>query len=171
MRIIETKVYPFAELSDEAKQKALESLAYINVEHDWWDLTYEDAKTIGLKITGFNLDQNRYAKGEFLLSACEVAQNILSNHGEDCETYKTAEKFMDEWQPVFASYMDETSEHFESSESEGKMIDLEDEFLNSLLEDYSIMLQKESEYLQSSEAIIESIEANEYEFTEDGKLI
>ena len=67
--------------------------------------------------------------------------------------------------------MDESSEHFESSESEDKMIDLENEFLQSLLEDYSIMLQNESEYLQSAEAIRETIEANEYEFTEDGKLI
>jgi len=33
------------------------------------------------------------------------------------------------------------------------------------------MLQKEYEYQMSDEAIIETIEANEYEFTENGKLI
>ncbi len=41
-------------------------------------------------------------------------------------------------------------------------------FLNSLIEDYSIILQKESEYLMSNEAIIETIEANEYEFKANG---
>jgi hypothetical protein len=46
--------------------------------------------------------------------------------------------------------------------------DIEDEFLKSLCEDYSIMLQNESEYLQSDAAIIEAINANEYEFLEDG---
>ena len=33
------------------------------------------------------------------------------------------------------------------------------------------MLQKKFEYLQSEEAIKETIEANEYEFTANGKLI
>jgi hypothetical protein len=33
------------------------------------------------------------------------------------------------------------------------------------------MLQKEYEHLQSEESIIETIVANEYEFTEEGKQI
>jgi len=54
---------------------------------------------------------------------------------------------------------------------ENELQDIEDEFLKSLLEDYSIMLQKECYYKQSKEAIIETIEANEYEFYANGKLI
>ncbi len=46
----------------------------------------------------------------------------------------------------------------------------EDEFLKELLEDYRIILQKEYEYQTSEEAIIGTIEANEYEFTQDGKM-
>ena len=171
MRKIETTVYFFNELSEAAKQKAIENLSDINVSHNWWEFTYDDAKEIGLKITEFELDRNRYATGEFLLSACEVAQNIFNNHGEECETYKTAQKFMEIWQPVFDDYMNEESTNFESEESEGHLQELEDEFLKDLVEDYSIMLQDESEYLQSDESIIETIEANEYEFTENGKLI
>ena len=49
--------------------------------------------------------------------------------------------------------------------------DLNKEFLRSLCEDYRIILQKEYEYLTSEEAIIETIEVNEYEFTEEGELI
>ncbi len=163
-------LYTFDELSDEAKQTAIDNLSDINVTYDWWQFTYEDAANIGLKITSFDLDRNRHADGEFLLSACEVAQNILNEHGEDCETYKTAENFLNDWQPVFNNYMDESHEDYESSESEEKLNDLESEFLNSLLEDYSIMLQHECEYLQSVEAICETIEANNYFFTEDGQL-
>ena len=77
---------------------------------------------------------------------------------------------MEEWQPIFNNYMDETHEDYESSNNEDKLIDMENEFLKSLLEDYSIMLQNEYEYLTSEEAIIETIEANEYEFTQAGKL-
>lgn len=170
MKTIELNLYKFSELSDEAKQKALSEFYDINVSHDWWAWTCEDAKTIGLKIDGFDLDRNRHAKGSFLLSACEVAQNIFNNHGESCETYTIAEKFMAEWQPIFNDYMNENSENYESGELESQMIELEDDFLQSLLEDYSIILQKEYEYLTSDEAIIETIECNDYDFTADGKL-
>ena len=47
---------------------------------------------------------------------------------------------------------------------------LEAEFLKSILEDYSIILQKEYEYLTSREAVEETIEANDYHFTENGNL-
>lgn len=170
MKIKTIKLYEFSELSEEAKQKAIENLYDCNVNYDWWESVYEDANNIGLKITGFDLDRGSYCKGDFNLSANEVAQNIFNNHGEQCETYKTATKFMDEWQPVFDEYMDENSPNYESSESEDKLTDLEDDFLKSLLEDYRIMLTKEYEYLTSKEAIIETIESNEWTFTENGKL-
>lgn len=170
MRTIRIKLYKFSELSKDAQEKAIESLSDINVDYDWWEFIYEDAKNIGLRITSFDLDRNRHAKGEFMLAANEVAQNIFNEHGEGCETYKTAKSFMEEWQPVFNNYIDETHEDYESSDSEDKLQDMENEFLKSLLEDYSIMLQKEYEYETSDKAIIETIEANEYEFTKDGKL-
>ena len=170
MRTIEVKIFKFNELNEEAKQNAISNLYNINIDHNWWEFIYEDAKNIGLKITSFNLDRNRYAKGEFILNAPEVAQNILSNHGKECETYKTAESFLEVWQPIFNAYMDEESEKYESSESEDEMQELEDDFLNSLLDDYSIILQNACDYLQSDESIIDTIEANDYEFTEDGEM-
>jgi len=169
MRTIRTKVYLFEELSEVAQQKAINELSNINVDYNWWQCTYEDAQIIGLKITSFDLDRNRHADGQFILSACEVAQNIFNNHGEHCQTYQTAEQFIEKWQPIYNDYLDEDSENYESGDLEDEMQDLEDEFLNSLLEDYSIILQNECEYLQSDEAVKETIIANEYEFTKDGK--
>lgn len=171
MKIIEIKVYPFDELPPDIQQKVLSNLFDINVDHEWWDGTYEDAKNIGLKITSFDLERNRHAKGEFMYSAVEVAANILKEHGETCETYKTAEAFLDDYNVVFADYTDENSENYESRELEDQMQDLESDFLESLLEDYSIMLQNECEYLQSEEAVKETIEANEYTFTIEGKMM
>jgi len=169
MKTIEIKIYSFDELSEKAKEKAIENLSDINTDLDWWDTVYEDAKTIGLKITGFDLDRSRHATGDFILSAQEVAQNILNNHGEACETYKTADSFLEYFNPLFAEYLDEDSEHYESRDREQELQELEDDFLKSLLEDYSIILQKEYEFLISEEAIIESIRANEYDFTENGE--
>jgi len=168
MRTVRTKIYKFEELSKDAQQNAISNMWDINVDHDWWQSTYNDASNIGLKITSFNLDRNRNATGEFSLSACEVAQNVFNEHGEDCETYKTAQKFIEVWQPIFDDYMDENSENYESQELENTLQEMEDDFLNSLIEDYSIILQNESEYLQSDEAIKETILANDYEFTKDG---
>ena len=171
MRTIETNVYTFDELSEDVQERVIKNLSDINVDQDWYDSTYEDAANIGLNITSFDLGRRRNAKGDFNLSANEVAANIFRDHGADCETHKTAEAFMEDWAPLFAEYMDETSEKYESGTAENELLDLESDFLQSLLENYSIMLQNESEYLQSEEAIKEAIEANEYEFTVDGKLI
>lgn len=91
MKTITINLYSFNELSKEAQQKALNKLATINVEHDWWDDTYEDAKNIGLEIKEFDLDRNKHAKGEFILSANEVAQNIINEHGESCNTNRICE--------------------------------------------------------------------------------
>jgi hypothetical protein len=168
---IKRELFTFDELSDEGKEKAIENLRYINIEdHEWWDYVYSDAEDIGLKITEFDIDRGSYAHGNFTLSAEEVAANIIRDHGETCETYKTAENFLAEHNPVYADYMNEESENYESPESEDKLQEMESEFLKSLLEDYRIMLSKEYDYLTSEEAIRETIEANEYEFTEDGNM-
>lgn len=168
MKTLEINIYQFNELSEVAKQNAINEFSNINTDFNWWEYTYTDAENIGLKITSFDLDRNRSANGHFVLSACEVAKNVLNEHGESCETFKTANNFLENWQPVFNDYLDENSENYESKNLEDVLLELENDFLNSLLEDYSIMLQNEYEFLQSNEAIQETIILNEYEFLIDG---
>lgn len=170
MRTITKTLYSFEELSEEAKEKVLDKFYDINVDYDWWQFTYEDAENIGLKLTSFDLDRNRHAKGEFIYSATEVAANILKEHGEQCETYKTASNFLEQHNTVYADYMDESSENYESYDSEQELIEIEEEFLKDLCEDYSIMLQKECEYLQTEDSIIQTIVSNGYEFDEEGNI-
>jgi len=111
---------------------------------------------------------------EFDSDRIKVHKSILANHGDQCETYKTAKKFLDEYLPVKiqldAMNEDEDAQDKDIERLDDVCEDLITEFEKSLLEDYSIMLQKESEYLQSKEAIIETIEANEYTFEADGKM-
>ena len=171
MRTIETKAYTFSELSEDAKQKAIESLYDINVDYEWWEFIYEDAGRIGLEIDGFGLDRGLHASGGLTLSAVEVAQNIIESHGEKCETYKLAQEFLHEHAPIFSEYMNEESENYESKELEDDMTYLEDEFTKDLLNEYASMLQREFEHLTSEEVIAQTIEANGYEFTEDGQRI
>lgn len=149
-------IYEFSELSEDAKERAINNHSCINVDYDWWEFVYEDAKNVGLKITSFGLDRNREANGEWIQDADFCANEILSNHGHECETYKTASRYI------------EDRNKLDIEEQEDELYDLDKQFLYDILEDFSIMLQKESEWLMSDEAIIETIEANQYEFDEDG---
>ena len=155
MRIMKTKVYPFDELSEDAKDKVIENLWDINIFHEWWEVTYEDAENVGIKITSFDIDRGSYCKGD-IDDAIDTARAILKEHGDKCETWQTAKDFHDA-----VAKDGEDTDDFEI---------LCSEFKYSILEDYRIILQKEYEHLTSRETIIESIKINEYEFTEDGKI-
>ena len=110
----------------------------------------------GLTITAF--DVYHYARGEFIDSANGCAAAILENHGETCETYKTASAYLKEYDTLYK--VDE----FGDVDSE----DIDDEFLKAILEDYRIILKHELEYTESNEYIDEILIINEYEFDIDG---
>jgi hypothetical protein len=174
----ETKVityYQFSELSEQAKHKAVENLYDINVSFDWWENVYEDAKMVGIKITEFEIDRGAYCNGELMESMTDVCHKIIEGHGENCETHKTAKDFLRQWDELVAKYSDGINAQKVAEDNEGEFDDaadeLEKEFKKSILEDYRIILQEEYEYQTSEEAIIETIEANEYEFDEDGNLL
>jgi hypothetical protein len=168
MKTIEIQLYKFDELSEAAQNVAIQENEGINVDFQWWDSTYEGANNIGLSITSFGLDRNRHAEGKLEMHASSAAFLILENHGETCGTYNTASIYLNTIEEIESKYPGGTDEDDYNIEEETE--EAKEEFLNSLLEDYSIMLQNESEYLQSDEAIKETIIANDYDFTENGKM-
>jgi hypothetical protein len=157
--------YKFDELSPASKAKALDANRYINVEYiDWWDQTYADASAIGLKITSFYLDRNLHAEGEFEpgYSAKDVALAITKDHGKDCMTHVIASAYLDECALL------ENLKDYDEYTLEG----LDQDFLRDLLKAYARMLQDESEYLCSDEALTEYLTDTvmEYEFTVNGEI-
>jgi len=160
-------VYQLSELEGTAKQRALNSLLESSYSYEWWDSIYDDAKTIGLKITSFDLDRGRHAKGSFTKPTEDVIEAIRENHGKECETYKTAISWVKSITDARAKTQEENATMADYDDLEEK----EKEFLYELLEDYSIMLQKESEYMSSEEYLTEMAEANEYEFDVNGKRV
>ena len=174
MKTIETTVFEFGELNDKAKDKAREWFRECALDHDWWDSTYEDAARVGLRITSFDLERNRHAMGEFncIGGARQCAGLILAEHGKACETFKTATAWLADLAKLNAEIEavdgdDETNCEWELWQDKRGLLD--DEFLQSILEDYSIILQHEMEYLLSDEQVDESITSNGYTFTEAGK--
>jgi len=149
MKIIETKVYLFDELTDDAKEKARDWWREGGLDQeDAWDSVREDAEQVGLKIT--SLDDYRNNEGKFIVSASDTVRLIKENHGEHCDTFKTALKYSS----LLVDQEDEDTAY---------------EFLDDLLEDYRIMLNKEIEYRYSDESVDENLRCNEYTFTENGK--
>jgi len=167
MKTIEISLYKFQELSEQAKQNAIEKLSNINVDHEWWDSIYEDAKNVGIKLQYFDLQRNKSATGEFINSPKDVASKIIKEHGNQCDTYKTAIKFLSEIEKINSREIGNTEEE---ERQESDIEDANEDFLKDILHDYANILENECEYLQSEDAIIETIEVNEYDFTEDGKL-
>lgn len=171
MRTIETKVYQFSELSEKAKEKAIEDMWDINVHDSWWDYIYEDANDIGLDITGFDLRGS--IDGKFTYDGLHACLNILDKHGEATEKYKIAKKFNEDRDKLVAKYSPNNNGTVDPEfygDFDEEECELEEEFRKELLEEYLSILRREYEYCTSEEAIIEAIEANEYEFTEYGKL-
>lgn len=164
-------VYDYDSLSDRAKDKARDEYLSHGYESFAWDDTKEDAEQVGLELQGTH--QGRMT-GNFKEYTEDCAKKIIANHGDMTETYKTAKKFLDE----LALIGDE--EHYEAEHRtptgnykvsyDDAIKDLKADFLKELCEDYRIMYEKNEEYQSSEEAIAETFRANEYEFTEDGKM-
>lgn len=168
MKTIEIKLYKFAELSEDAQQTAINNLSNINVDYEWWKSTYEDAKRVGITINGFEMD--KYYKGK-IYDTEQTAHDILKEHGETCSTYQTVFEYLKNRNSLIENwFQDENGDYVNENDLDTKLDQLGEEFEDSLLEDYRIMLSNEYNYLTTKQAIIETIESNDYDFTEDGKI-
>jgi len=170
MKTIEIQLYKFDELSEAAQETAIFNQSDINVDYDWWDSVYEDAKNVGLVIDGFVLDYGKI-NATFENGGEDTARAIIAEHGKECDTYKLAEQYLSAKAEILTNMEDIIDdENSYSYELEGDMEQLSDDFLVDLKGEYLSILQKEFEYLTSKEQIIETIKSNDYDFTEDGDI-
>jgi len=151
---ITRNLFKFDELSTDAQTKALDALRDINLDDDWWDSVYDDANTIGLTITDFDIDRGTI-RGELMISPRHIAELITGEHGESTKTFELATNYLVE--------LDTTLDD--------ELADLDQNFKYDLLECYLVMLQNEYEYRTTDQAIKELIDIHEYEFNETGDLI
>ena len=168
-------VYSINELSEDVQTKVINKMSDINVSDSYWyEILKEGAKEIGLVISTFDIDR-RYIKGVFKETAFETACKIKKEHGENCDTYKTAANYLTNYDLEFKQFEDVNKKGYCSEDKEEQFDQWLDEFdqsfLKELLQDYLKIFKDEYEYLISKECIKESIIANEYFFTEDGTMI
>ena len=159
-KVIETTVYTFDELSDEAKEKAREWHRGTYDYYEWWEGVCEDAEEVGLKIEHFDLGRGREIGLTFVECHEEVCRRVLKEHGDACDTYKAAVEYL---AAVVGSRMVRT-------EAQGDVtVDMLAEFRAALENSYLKALDAEWEYQNSDEYVDESIRCNGFTFTVDGK--
>jgi hypothetical protein len=160
MRTLEITAYTFDELSETAKEVALYNNRDINTNYDWYQYVYDDAENFGIKILSFDV----YYKNidiRLTLDPLDVANNILNECGPTTDLYSFAEVYRSAYNKLDDTG-DDTDENLE---------ELASVFKHALRREYLNTLTKELEYLESDEAVIESLMANMFEFTEDGKYL
>jgi hypothetical protein len=187
MRIIETKVFTFDELNEDAKQKAIENMRNSYYEHnDFCSWAIDDCALLEpiekelIELFGsnydfpliknnrkvyFSLDRDRHID---ISKAMEIQNStqFLQWLGLDEELIEKVDYtiFEDE-----IEFLNQSDDEFTDEELE-KLKQAEEKFHNHCL-DILNRLEQNYEYRFTDEAIIEDIECNAYEFTEEGKLI
>ena len=182
MREITVKAYKFNELSDDAKKRALNAFRDINVEYDWWDGAYYIIRTagelLGLEIGDIHFDAYLYcifdADYEYARGA---AKAIQAEFPRATDLHDVARKLQDLQKRHFYSLSCAVTEGRSMNRYECFRFceDYECKDLGDIIDDFAhwarVLLRDEYKYLTSDEAVKETIEANEYEFTEAGKLV
>jgi hypothetical protein len=158
MRTLEITAYTFDELSETAKEVALYNNRDINTNYDWYQYVYDDAENFGIKILSFDV----YYKNitiKLTLDPLDVANNILNECCPTSDLYSFAEAYRYAY-----NKLDDTGD-----DTDEKLEELASVFKHALRKEYIGILAREYDYLESDEAVIESLMANMYEFTADGK--
>lgn len=161
--VTERTIYKFEELPDNVKDAAIDNLYDINVDYGWWDYSYSEAEGLGFKITNFDTDHG-LIDIELYDAPIDICKAILKDHGKTCGTYQLATMWLAKFLANALRHGTLGDDHDEGHEA------LIEEFIEALGREYLHLLRSEYEHLTSAKQIIESIEANEYEFTAEGKV-
>lgn len=197
MKVIETKVYNFSELSPSAKEKAREWYREGAFDYDWWEFIYYDAKTIA-RLMGIEIDkiyfsgfwsQGDGACFEGKWRARDVKRDGVKGYApQDTELHRIAvifeelaEKFPESYFGVKhrGHYYHENCTEFscdfgdDTENHKPDDMDTAEDTMKEAARDFMRwiyrQLEKEYDYLNADEQVDKMIEANEYTFTEDGK--
>ena len=189
MRIIETNVYEFDELSEEGKEKAISNLSDINVDFEW----YEDDYLLDLGLSKRLVNRLSKEQGEVLFKWNKLYFDLdrdryiqfidleVTNDDIFRQFLKIPKKL---WNRLYYSFynknnynnnielvLDLDNNYNDLTEKQNKIIDNAIEIFSSLVWNSLKELTNWYEELTSERSIIETIKLNEYEFTIEGDLV
>ena len=182
MREMNVMVYSFDELSEAAQERAINDLRHVDVDGDWYENVYYTVRAAG-KLIGLDIDRIYFDPDLYCIFDAEYryvrgAVNAVRNEfPQGTKLYGIARDLQDLQKRHFYSLSCNVSSQRDTNSYQCFRFgeDYESDALGDILDNFAhwarILLRDEYEYLTSDEAIREMIEANEYEFTEDGKLV
>ena len=162
MKTIEIKVYKFDELDEQTKERVIDNYRFINVEDTfWYDSIQEEFDELGISITAFNLDRNTATIeiGDFQITSIK----IIEEFGDNVLIKQTAKNYLDEYNKIESNFEDDEDCFIELEK-------LDEEYEKEYSEDILSYLRSSYDWEISDEAITETIEANDYDFTTEGKI-
>ena len=198
MRIIETKIYHFEELSPKAKEKAIQNARECLEFSDYAGYIIDDAKTIAAMM-GWNISEVRYSgfhsqgDGALFIGAMIHKDNALEAMQKYAPTDTVLHDIAKRWQELQQSnefalsadvmhsgqYFHEYCTEFECFDSRAQdgyveSAETEDDIKETAREFMHWIykqLQNEFEFQTSDSTIAEMLISNEHEFTEDGGIV
>ena len=191
MRTIRTKVYKFDELSEQAKQVAIEEVRNEYYEYnDFANWAVDDCALFEPKekelveLFGeeynfplikntresiyFDTERNRFLDCEKAMQITNKKQFLLWL-GIDVEDEAFENIYFEIITPNYRNASTEIA-FDDYDERFGDIIDMAEEKFNSLIRDIIDRIEADIDYRFTDEAIIEDIEANDYEFLSNGKI-
>lgn len=174
MRTIEVKLYQFEELSNEAKENAIEENRTMNVEHDWWDWFDEGMNEIGIKVNSFDVYYGNI--GITIDDSEQTAIKAIEKYPKENEVFKISKQFIADRDALVKRLGEgnnidgySVKEEF-INEYDEEIEHLEEQYRREIAKEIITWLREDYEYLQTDEAIAETLIANDYEFTEGGTI-
>ena len=159
MRTESISIYSVSELPEAAKAKVLDKYRYEFSDWYYQDTKYDANESSHMSIEEFNLDYS-YIVCEFNTGAKDTAHTVIKNHGESCASYTIASNFLSALSSLESQPDDEHTDTLVAG--------LEEDFMEDMGNYYLNMLKSEYENCTSDEYVTEMLEANEYEFLENG---
>jgi hypothetical protein len=190
MRTKEVKLFKLSELSPSARERAIGSLSDINVDYDWWqddgliDLSkqevnsrhlqkdYKDLLFSWSKIY-FDIDRGSYLQFiDLVVSDNNVFRKFLRIPKSLWENvYFRFENSSGNWNQSNTKIVFENQyNNRDFTSKQQSILDRATSIFDDKISEGLSNLKQQYEFFTSEEQIIETIEANSYEFTEEGEL-
>lgn len=197
MRTIKTIVYQFGELTDEAKGKAREWCREGALDYDWWEddgmleMSLQEMKDRRMAKRPIDNTNPSIGSGNVLFSWKDIYFDIDREHYiqfiglsvNDDETFRKLLRIDKRlWDKAHFSFDEKPGRHvntrlvFEENDCEAEftvreqgILERAEEIWSDRMEQAIINLRKDYEYQLSDECIDETIRANDYTFTADGR--
>lgn len=183
MEAIETReLYTFDELSDEAQDKAVEEMWDINIMHEWYNWTREDAADRWQKKYGITFDPKKVyfdfdrafwiAFDDIWVSDEKALYRALEmSHGEKLAVTRQDICFSFHTSHYGGGRMSTSLDFTDYRPSTAPDLTVDpNQWFSEICQELLYDLRQEYEYLTSKGEIIETIKINEYEFSAEGEF-